>query len=74
MKYTPAQVLALSKGGKKFSKRKIISAARELGSAGGLVGGPARADALTDKQRLTISIHAINQRWGNPCRIGCPYC
>lgn len=57
---------------RKPSKNKVLMAAAMLGQSGGRVGGPARADALTDKQRSQISIHAANTRWGLPC--GCKYC
>jgi hypothetical protein len=36
-----------------------------LGRKGGLIGGPARAKALTKAQRKEIARNAANTRWGN---------
>jgi hypothetical protein len=38
-------------------------AAVSLGAKGGVVGGPARADALTPEQRHKISLKAAQARW-----------
>lgn len=48
--------------------RRVSKAASELGrlgGLGGLVGGPARAEALTQKRRTEIARNAANVRWGN---------
>ena len=42
----------------------IKSAAAALGRKGGLVGGPARAKALTAKRRSEIAKKAAKARWG----------
>lgn len=41
------------------------SAAVSLGRKGGLVGGKARAEALTAKRRREIAIKAAVVRWGS---------
>jgi hypothetical protein len=69
----PASILASSKGKNcKHSITEISEAAAELGTQGGLVGGPARAKVLSKAQRREIAVHAINMRWGRRC--GCRYC
>lgn len=68
-----ASILAQSKGKDcKLSNTEISSATSELGTLGGLAGGPARANALTAAHRREIAIHAVNMRWGNKCT--CRYC
>ncbi len=68
-----ASILAQSKGkNKKVNGDDVHDAAASLGSLGGLVGGPARAEALTGKERSEIARHAANMRWGVPCN--CSYC
>jgi hypothetical protein len=42
---------------------KSGDAARLLGERGGLVGGPARANALTPERRKEIARTAANKRW-----------
>lgn len=75
MKYTAAQILSLTKSGKKrFSKSKISQSASEIGRKGGLVGGHARAAALTPKETMTIARHAAYLRWYEECPVPCPYC
>lgn len=75
MRLKPAQILALKKSGKKkFTKYQLRTAAYKCGQAGGLVGGPARAEKLTLIQTHSIAKHAANVRWGNPCDRKCPYC
>lgn len=65
---TPAQILAIHKGPKsKFARSTVSRAARELGYLGGIAGGPARAEVLSDDDRYQIAVHAANMRWGNPC-------
>ena len=68
---TAASILARSKK-EKVSHEELMNAAYLIGSAGGTIGGPARAQALSADQRKTISSHAANMRWGKPC--GCRYC
>lgn len=70
-----AAILATHKGKKKksdFTYEQVHEAAAELGAQGGLVGGPARAEALNSRQRREIGSHAAHMRWGTPC--GCSYC
>jgi hypothetical protein len=72
---TAAQILILHRHNKKkFGKKVKHKAAMQLGKLGGLVGGPARAEALSPVQTFTIARHAANQRWGNDCPLACPYC
>ena len=42
---------------------EIKAAAAAMGRKGGLKGGPARAKALTSKQRSEIAKKAANTRW-----------
>jgi len=42
---------------------KTLAAFRELGRAGGLIGGKARARKLTSAQRRTIARKAAKARW-----------
>jgi hypothetical protein len=75
MKYTSAQILALTKSGaKKFSKKKVAKAASDLGRSGGMVGGYARAEVLSYNERFSIAQHAANKRWRRDCDDDCPYC
>lgn len=70
-----AAILATHKGKKKksdFTYEQVHDAAAELGAQGGLVGGPARAEALSGKKRREIASHAAHMRWGTKC--GCSYC
>lgn len=70
-----AAILATHKGKKKksdFTYEQVHDAAAELGAQGGLVGGPARAEALSKRERREIAVHAANARWGNRCN--CSYC
>lgn len=53
-------------GAHAFSSDKVKEAAKELGRQGGLVGGPARAEAIGARTR-TIAIHAACARWGILC-------
>lgn len=48
-----------------FSAQRIKDAAKELGSMGGAVGGPARAEALPSKELNRIARYAAYVRW-NP--------
>lgn len=57
-------------GAHAFSKAKVREAAKELGHLGGLAGGPARAEALSEDRRREIAIHAICARWRIPCTCG----
>ena len=62
------KVLAKHKGGKlkrKYSIKTVHEAAIRLASAGGLKGGPARAEALSPERRTEIATRAANIRWGN---------
>lgn len=68
---TAASILARSKK-EKVSHEELMNAAYLIGSAGGSVGGPARAAVLSSAQRKEIASHAANLRWGKPC--GCRYC
>jgi hypothetical protein len=64
---TPGLILAKQKGKskkKQFNKSQVSDAAAQLGSLGGLAGGPARAAVLTSKQRSAIARHAALIRWG----------
>ena len=61
-----ASVLARSKN-QKVNKRQLHNAAVELGRKGGAVGGPARAEALTDIRRSDIAMHAAATRWNVLC-------
>lgn len=66
MKTAPAAILAKQRS-KKFRHHKlktVAKAAASLGRMGGLSGGPARAAALSDKQRSLIASHAAKIRWG----------
>lgn len=63
-----AAILAKQKGKKKkspYNKDQVHAAAQEFGSLGGAVGGPARAEALSDERRSEIARKAANIRWGN---------
>jgi hypothetical protein len=42
------------------------AAAAEMGRAGGLKGGNARASALTPEQRTDIARRAASKRWSKP--------
>lgn len=44
---------------------ETLSAAQILGKAGGKIGGPARAKALSAKRRKEIAQKAAAARWGN---------
>lgn len=75
MKATPAQILARKKNnGKRYAKSTLSKAASQLGRAGGLIGGPARANALTMNQTMTIARHAAYMRWYDECPVRCKYC
>lgn len=66
MKKSNGSILAKKRFGKRrISQKKVHEAAVELGRKGGLVGGNARAEALTDDQRSEIARYAANVRWGN---------
>ena len=41
------------------------AAAVSLGKRGGVVGGPARARALSGAKRSAIAKHSANRRWNN---------
>src|SRR5271170_144780 len=43
-------------------------AAVALGRKGGLKGGRARADSLSQAERTKIAQDAANKRWGNKCQ------
>lgn len=62
-----AAIIAMCKGKNRsqLSNDQIHAAAQEFGATGGEVGGPARADALTQERRTAIARHAANVRWGN---------
>ena len=60
------------KGKPPFGKKRVKSAAQELGSLGGQKGGPARAAVLPQKDLIAIARHAANVRWGNAAP-GDPY-
>lgn len=65
-KIAPGYILAKQKiqnGKRPFNRDQVADAAAELGSMGGQVGGPARADALTAKQRSKIARYAAMVRW-----------
>lgn len=49
----------------KKSKLRKDPAAVSLGAKGGVIGGPARARALTSAKRSQIARHSANSRWGN---------
>lgn len=66
---TPGSLLAQSKA-KKIGKNKLHEAAVEFGRSGGMVGGPARAAALSSKRLTAIAIHAACARWGTDCYCG----
>ena len=67
---TAASILAKGKSKKKtVSHEQLINAAYALGSAGGTVGGPARAQAMSSQERKDCARHAACARWGTPC--GC---
>jgi len=70
----PAQILASSKCAGRYKNKTVTRAAKAMGHLGGLVGGPARAAALSDEQRLDIATHAANIRWSIPCSPRCHYC
>lgn len=55
------------KGRRSFRKQQVCEAAATMGHNGGIVGGPARADALSSARRSEIASHAANVRWGQPC-------
>jgi len=61
-----AAIIASCKGKNKskYSVDQIHEAAKEFGATGGVVGGPARADALSQERRTAIARHAANVRWG----------
>lgn len=67
----PAAIVAMCKGKNrsKLSPDEIHTAAQAFGATGGEVGGPARADALTQERRTAIVRHAANVRWGNHSQI-----
>lgn len=66
MKASAAQILAHQRSsGSHYRYRTVSKAASDLGRLGGLAGGPARADKLSDEERRKIAIHAANIRWGN---------
>lgn len=70
---TAASILARSKSKKKtVTSEEAINAAYALGSAGGKIGGPARAQAMSSQRRRESASHAANARWGKPC--GCSFC
>lgn len=45
------------------SESELHNAAKELGEAGGEVGGPARARKLSSQERSTIARKAAKARW-----------
>lgn len=62
-------ILAKQKGKKKkspYTPDQVHAAAQEFGALGGAIGGPARAEVLSDKRRSEIARKAANVRWGNP--------
>lgn len=67
-KLNPAYIMRKKKknGSPAFSHDRIHQAARELGRQGGLIGGPARAEAIGSRTH-TIAVHAACARWGVPC-------
>jgi len=69
-----AAIIASCKGKNKhkYSADQIHEAAREFGATGGEVGGPARADALTQERRTAIARHAANVRWGRTNQTSLP--
>lgn len=74
-KLKPAQILAMHKGPKsKFTSTVVSDAATELGTLGGIAGGPARASKLKPKHLTEIARHAANVRWGKECDGHCRYC
>jgi len=67
---TAASILARGKAKKKtVSHEHLLDAAYALGGAGGKIGGPARAQAMSKQQRKDCARHAACARWGTPC--GC---
>jgi hypothetical protein len=44
--------------------KEVVELFRKAGKAGGKIGGPARAEALTPKRRSEIAAKAAAARWG----------
>lgn len=51
------------KGKAKSTDAELHESAAKLGHAGGIVGGPARANALTEQERHDIAKAAAEVRW-----------
>ncbi len=47
----------------KLTEEMILEARREIGRRGGVVGGKARAAALSPRRRKQIARKAANARW-----------
>lgn len=47
----------------RYEDAQRSDAAARLGRLGGLKGGPARAESLTDRQRTQAARHAAHKRW-----------
>ena len=60
-----------ARGTRKVAKAKN-AAAVTLGRAGGKIGGPARARALSAAKRTAIARHAANTKHGNRTAYGKP--
>lgn len=67
----PGRVLAKQKfhdkKKRKYAASTISNAAYELGRMGGIVGGHARAAALSGERRSEIASHSANARWKKEC-------
>jgi hypothetical protein len=66
---SPAAILASlrSKDRPQYTAEQITEAAHALGSAGGKIGGPARASSLSPRRRTEIASNAALIRWhGSP--------
>lgn len=59
-------IVGLATGETEEAEAPVTSPMGELGRAGGLKGGKARAAALTPEQRSEIAKKAAAKRWNNP--------
>ena len=57
-------IVDLASGERTEAKPEAPTPAQEFARSGGLVGGRARADALTPEQRAQIAQKAALARWG----------
>lgn len=69
-------VLDIATGERTLPASEMPSAKKEAGRKGGLKGGKARMDALTEEERFKLAHYAATTRWhkkeGAPAKTGAP--